>query len=115
MVRYSGFDASDNATIGDFIASLIFRLCISLVAVLCIVFIPSNDIKFILTLFYLIYISFNIVPIAKSMKAIFWDAFIEDDKQTLSNICYYRMTFQILETVINYVAIYLLYTHVLLK
>ena len=115
MVKYSGFDDSNNATLGDFASSLIFRLVISLIASLGIIFIPDYDIKCLITLFYLIYVSFNIVPIAKSVKRIFWDAFIEDDKQTLSNICYYRMTFQILETVINYVAIYLLYTHVLLK
>lgn len=113
MVRYSGFDASNNATIGDFIASLIFRLCISLVAILCIVFVPSNDFKFITTLFYLIYISFNIVPIAKSMKTIFWDFFIEDNKKTLSNTCYFRMGFQVFETILNYGAIFLLFRYVL--
>ena len=47
------------------------------------------------------------------MKNIFWDCFIEEDKKTLSNISYYRMGFQILETVLNYLAIYLLYVNVL--
>ena len=113
MVKYSGFDASNNATVGDFIASLIFRLLTSAVAVLGILFIPVYNIKCLITLFYLIYISFNIIPIAKSMKNIFWDCFIEEDKKTLSNISYYRMGFQILETVLNYLAIYLLYVNVL--
>lgn len=115
MVKYSGFDDSNNATLGDFVSSLIFRLVISLIASLGIIFIPDYDVKCLITLFYLIYISFNIVPIAKSVKKIFWDAFIEDDKQTLANICYYRMGFQISETVINYTVIYLLYANVLMK
>ena len=113
MVRYSGFDASNNATIGDFIASLIFRLCISIVSSLCIILIPSNDIKFILTLFYLIYISFNIIPICKSLKNIFWDCFIQDNKKTLSNTCYFRLGFQVFETLLNYLVIFLLFTYVL--
>lgn len=113
MVRYNGFDASDNASVGDFIASLIFRLCIAIVAALGIIFIPVYDIKCLLLLFYLIYISFNIIPIAKSFKKIFWDFFIKEDKETLSNICYYRMAFQTIETIINYVAIYFLFVKVL--
>lgn len=113
MVRYNGFDASDNATIGDFIASLIFRLCISIVAALGIIFISVYDVKCLLLLFYLIYISFNIIPIAKSFKKIFWDFFIKEDKEVLSNTCYYRMTFQTIETIINYVAIYFLFTKIL--
>ena len=114
MVRYNGFDASDNATVGDFVASLIFRFLIAIVACLCIIFIPIYDIKCILLLFYLIYISFNIIPIAKSIKKIFWDCFIEEDKKTLANICYYRMGFQIFETIVNYGIIYLLFTKILL-
>lgn len=113
MVKYSGFDSSNNATIGDFVASLIFRLLISTVAVLCIIFIPSYNLKCLITLFYLIYISFNIIPIAKSMKNIFWDCFIQENTKTLSNIGYFRMGFQILETIINYVAIYFLYINIL--
>ena len=113
MVRYSGFDASNNATVGDFIASLIFRLCISIVASLGIIFIPVYDIKCLLLLFYLIYISFNIIPIAKSFKKIFWDFFVKEDKEAHSNTCYFRMAFQTFETIINYIAIYFLFTTVL--
>lgn len=114
MLKYNSFDASNNATTGDFIASLIFRLSISVVAILSIIFIPFYTVKCVLTLFYLIYISFNVIPIAKSFKKIFWDCFIKDDEITLSNICYYRMAFQILETIINYIAIFLLFSFVLM-
>lgn len=113
MVKYSGFDASNNATVGDFIASLIFRLFISIIAILGIIFIPLYDVKCLLLLFYLIYISFNIIPIVKSFKRIFWDFFIKEDGETLSNISYYRVAFQIFETVLNYTAIYFLFTKVL--
>ena len=114
MLKYSGFDDSNNATIGDFVASLIFRLLISIVALLSIIFIPVYDIKCLLTLFYLIYISFNIIPIAKSFRKIFWDCFVKNDEITLSIICYYRMAFQIFETVANYVAIFFVFTHILM-
>jgi hypothetical protein len=115
MVRYSGFDASNNATTGDFVASLIFRLIISSIAILSILFFPIYNIKCITTMFYLVYTSFNLISIIKSFKTIYWDYFIEDNQKTLSNVCYYRMGFQILETIINYVAIYLIFTNVLLK
>ena len=115
MVRYNGFDATNNATTGDFIASLIFRLIISTVAILTILLFPSYNIKCIITLFYLIYVSFNLIPIFKTFKTIYWDFFIENDKKTLSNVSYYRMGFQILETTINYIAIYLIYSNVLMK
>lgn len=113
MVKYNGFDASNNATVGDLVASLIFRLVISALVSLSIILIPVYDIKCILLLFYLIYISFNIIPIAKSIKRIFWDFLIEESKETLSNTSYFRLAFQLFETIANYIVIYLLFTHVL--
>lgn len=109
MVRYNGFDSSDNATVGDFVASLIFRLLISTVLILGIILTPVYNIKCLIVLFYLIYISFNIIPIAKSIKNLYWDNFVEDNKKVFSNTTYYRLGFQIVETVINFTAILLLF------
>ena len=109
MVRYNGFDSSDNATVGDFVASLIFRLLISTVLILGIILTPIYNIKCLIVLFYLIYISFNIIPIAKSIKNLYWDNFVEDNKKVFSNTTYHRLIFQIVETVINFTAILLLF------
>lgn len=113
MVKYNNFDSVDNATVGDFIASFIFRIIISFVFVGLIIFIPAYTIQCLITLFYFVYISFNVIPILKSIKKIYWDNFIRADKNAFSNTVYIRMIFQIFETLISFSAIFILLYSVL--